>query len=143
MATEFGEIYRLFLGSIDDYELAEVLEDELDEILLNHLMKGMVYLQVHMYDVSDYDADALEFARDLTHVEKVMLSKAMKLEWVGERLYSADLMRRSIGDRDYKAVQGTDLIKQLSALHSKLETEIQRLLIDYSYTNEDKLGDLW
>lgn len=143
MATKFEDIYRLFLSSIDDYELAEISDEELEEVMLNHLLKGMTYLQVNMFDVSDHNVDLKVFNTDLSHVEKVVLSKAMKLEWVGERLYSADLMRRSIGDRDYKAVQGTDLIKQLSALHSKLEKEINKMLINYSYTDAENMGGLW
>ena len=66
----------------------------------------------------------------------------MKLECVREKKYSEELMRKSIGDRDYKAVQGTDYLKQLTSVESELRKEIKRDLIDYSYGNTSLYGEL-
>ncbi|MBO1087250.1 hypothetical protein [Enterococcus mundtii] len=143
METEFKEIYRLFLSSVDDYELADVDEDELKDVLEGYLLNAMAQLQSSMVDVSDFDLENSKFNVNLSHLEKVALAKAMKLEWVGEKLYSADLMRKSIGDRDYKAVQGTDYLRQLGIMDLRLRKEIDRLLIDYSYTDKDQMGGLW
>lgn len=49
------------------------------------------------------------------------------------KLHSADLMRKEIGDRDYKAVQGTNYLKELSKLDDKIEDEIRRYSVEYTY----------
>lgn len=143
MGTKFEEVYKLFLSSVDDYELAEISEDELNEILKGHLLNGIVHLQTSMMEVADFDEENSVFNVELDHVEKVILGKAMKLEWLVEKLNSADLMRKSIGDRDYKAVQGTDYLRQLGVMEMRARREIDRLIIDYSYTNKEEMGGLW
>lgn len=143
MATKFNEVYRLFLASIDDYELVQIEDDELNYILEGYLINATAQLQSSYIDVSDFDLEAKEFSNDLMHIQKVALGKAMKLEWIGEKLYSADLMRKSVGDRDYKAVQGDGYLRQLSMMEIRLRKEIDRLLIDYSYTDTEVMGDLW
>lgn len=143
METEFKEIYQLFLPMIDDYEFGAIEEEELESVMQSYLLNGMVQLQTSMVDVSKFNLEEKRFEVELKHIEKVALAKAMKLEWVGEKLYNADLMRKTIGDRDYKAIQGTDYLRQLGIIELRLRKEIDRLLIDYSYTDSDLVGDLW
>ena len=143
MATKFSEIYPLFLSSIDDYTLAELEDDELEELLEGYLMNGLVHLSESISDLEDYDIEAKRFNADLYHTEKVAIAKAMKLEWLNERIYAEDLMRRAIGDRDYKAVQGTDYIRRLGAQARTLRDEIERDLINHSYRRKEFIGGLW
>lgn len=143
MGTKFEEIYKLFLSSIDDYELGSVSEEELGEILKGYLLNGVIQLQTSMIDVSDFNEEEETFNKNLDHMDKILLGKSMKLEWIGEKLNNADLMRKNIGDRDYKSVQGTDYLKQLNILQFRLRQEIDRLAIDLSYANEDEMGGLW
>ncbi|UDM72743.1 hypothetical protein [Vagococcus fluvialis] len=143
METKFEEIYRLFLSSVDDYELSEVSEEELNEVMKTYLIKAVVTLQMAMMEVGEFDEDLEIFKDKLSHPEKVILGKSMKLEWLGEKLYSADLMRKDIGDRDYKAVQGTDYLRQIGVMESRLRKEIHRDIIDLSYTDKSEMGGLW
>ena len=53
----------------------------------------------------------------------------MKLEWLRDRIYQEDLMRQNIGDRDYKAVQGTAYLDSLRVLANQLLDEIRRDLL--------------
>lgn len=93
--------------------------------------------------LEEYDLEEKVFVEDLKHTEKVALARAMKLAWISDKLYSEELMRKNIGDRDYKAEQGTDYLRRLSELDTKLRKEIEQLLIDYSYTQEESAGGLW
>ena len=143
MSTKFEEIYKLFLPTVDDDEYAEIEPDELEFVMKTFLLSGLVQVQSSTIDFPDFDEEKEVFTETLTHIQKVALAKSMKLEWVSEKIYSANLMRKSIGDRDYKAVQGTDYLKQLGFMEIRLRKEIDRLIIDHSYTDADQMGGLW
>lgn len=140
MATKFSEIYSLFLSQIDDYDLIQVSEEEMDGVIEDYLRNCFVHLQHMMIEVTDIDFEGKTFNTDLNYIEKTLVSKAMKLEWVGGKKHSGELMRKSIGDRDYKAIQGVDYLKGLSDVEEKLRNEIDRIMIDYSYSKDDFFG---
>lgn len=143
MSTTFEDIYKIFLPTVDDDEYSEIEQEELDIVLKNFLLNGVVQLQSSIIDFPKFDADLEIFTTPLNHMQKVALGKSMKLEWLSEKIYSANLMRKSIGDRDYKAVQGTDYLRQMGVLETRLRKEIDRLIIDHSYTDSEQVGGLW
>lgn len=142
MATKFSDIYELFLGQIDDYTIVELDDEEVEILIEKYLINGLITVYSQLSDTLDIDHAKKEFTSDLPLFVKILLAKSMKLEWVREKKYSEELMRKSIGDRDYKAVQGTDYLKQLTSVESELRKEIKRDLIDYSYGNTSLYGEL-
>lgn len=137
MATKFSEIYTLFLGQIDDYELAMVEEDELDLVLKKYMINAISNLQDSMHDIDEiFDFENEVFKEDLGFTEKSIFAKAMKLEWLREKKYSAELMQKAIGDRDFTAVQGYNYLKEINAIEKDLSKEIREYLIAYSYREE-------
>jgi len=133
MATNFSEVYALFLGQIDDYELASVEQVELEQVMLRLLINSLTSLQSMDIDFDSVDMANNNFGVDLTFTEKSIVAKALKLEWVREKKYSADFMYKAIGDRDFTAVQGDKYLKQLGETEADLEREIRMYQIEYSY----------
>ncbi|HDR8454025.1 TPA: hypothetical protein QC364_000824 [Bacillus cereus] len=136
MATPFELIYKKFLGQIDDYELAIPDESELNEILFAFLdeARSLYFPQCKKnLDAITESNGVGEFADDLNSQEQFILALCMKKAWLSPKLHSADLMRKEIGDRDYKAVQGTNYLKELSKLDDKIEDEIRRYSVEYTY----------
>ncbi|MFA2720517.1 hypothetical protein [Bacillus paranthracis] len=136
MATPFELIYKKFLGQIDDYELAIPDESELNEILFAFLdeARSLYFPQCKKNLDAITESDGVgEFADDLNSQEQFILALCMKKAWLSPKLHSADLMRKEIGDRDYKAVQGTNYLKELSKLDDKIEDEIRRYSVEYTY----------
>lgn len=142
MATKFSEIYDLFLGQIDDYELADLDEEEIDIVVEKYLINGLLTVESSISDFEDIDLESKQFNNTIPLAEKIILAKTMKLEWVSEKKYSEELMRKSIGDRDYKAVQGTEYLKSLTSVEDGLRKEIKQLIINRSYKGEDYYGSL-
>ena len=136
MTTNFSEIYDLFLSQIDDYEMADVSDIELEDVLLKHIQNAIPTLQDSTVDLNVIDFQNKNFGTTLSFVEKSLFAKAMKLEWVREKRYSSELMRKAIGDRDFKAVQGVTYLKEIGALERQLEEEIRKELIESSYHGE-------
>ena len=136
MTTKFSEVFTLFLGQVDDYDLAIVGDDELDQVLTRYLMNSLSNLQDSMTDIDSIDFENNDFGADLKFVEKSIFAKAMKLEWLREKVYSAELMQKAIGDRDFSAVQGYNYLKEMSSLEQDLEKQIRGHLMEYSYRED-------
>lgn len=138
MATPFAHIYKKFLSLIEDYELNIPTQEEQNEILFEFLDQAR---SLH-FPQCNKDLDTLtehmgigEFAVDLDSQEQYILALGMKKSWLSPKLNFSDNMTKEIGDRDYKAVQGTYYIKELSRLDDKIEQEIQRYAVAYTYKN--------
>lgn len=143
MATPFHSIFKKFLGTIDDYELGLVSDEELNEVLWGYLDQARsLYFPQCNKDLEQVieDFGEGEFIEDLTSQEQFILALGMKKAWLSPKLQSADLMTKAIGDRDYKAVQGTNYIKELAKLDLQIEDEIERYARAYSWKNLDLSG---
>lgn len=142
MVTKFSEIYELFLPQIDDYSMSALDPEEIEIYIEKYLIIGLLTVNSSIYNTLNIDTSKKEFETELPLFVKIMLSKAMKLEWLKEKKFSEELMRKSLGDRDYKAVQGTDYLKQITAVEKELKAEIKRDLISYSYADKSMYGGL-
>lgn len=137
MATKFSEIYTLFLGQIDDYELATISADEMDSVLFRYALSAITNVNDSMQNIDRIiDIENKAFTTELDFTTKSIFAKAMKLEWLREKKYSSELMQKAIGDRDFTAVQGYNYLKEINIIEKDLAKEIKNYLIDYSYREE-------
>ena len=140
MATKFDTIYDMFLSQIDDYELSLVGDDVLPYIFKRYLTNSMLTIQeVSPSPIDSINLNESQFDDTLSLQLQLLIAKAMKLEWVKEKLYSEELMRKSIGDRDYQAVKGTDYINSLTDLSNNLGSEIRNDLMRFSYLEDNAI----
>ncbi len=139
MGTPFEKVFKIFLSQIDDYELAIPEEEELNEILCGYLDEARsLHFKQCKKDIENATVNpdfTGYFQDDLSLEEQHILALGMKKAWLSPKLNSADLMARAIGDRDFKAIQGTNYIKELSKLDSEIEQKIRDYNISYSYNN--------
>lgn len=129
MATKFSDMYSLFLSQITDYEMGGLEREELELVASNYLIRALINIQEIETDIMDIDEEKQVFNNDLTLPEKLIIAKSMKLEWVRDRIFQEDLMRQNIGDRDYRAVQGTAYLDSLRVLANQLSEEVRRDLL--------------
>lgn len=124
---------------IDDYTLNLVSDEELNDVLSDYLdeARSLYFPQCtkNLELFTEEENGTGEFQEDLTSQEQHILALGMKKAWLSSKLYNADLMSKEIGDRDYRAVQGTNYLKELSKLDDKLEDEIRRYAVAYTYKN--------
>ena len=145
MATKFEEIYGLFLSQITDYELgnSNLSQEELMGFAEMYLLNSLLTIQNSVgNDIFEINMDNKEFVNNLRLQEKLLIAKSMKLSWVQRQKYRQELMRKSIGDRDYKAVQGTDYLRALTEVEESLSMEIRRDLIRDSWRQTDAYSHL-
>lgn len=138
MATSFEDIYKKFLGMIDDYELGLITSDELNEVMFLYLdeSRSMYFPQCskNLDDIT-VSLGLGEFHETLNSQEQFILALGMKKAWLSSKVNNADLMSKDIGDRDYKAIQGTNYIKELSKLNNLIKDEIREYSVQYTWKN--------
>ncbi|MCY7911096.1 hypothetical protein MOB65_19780 [Bacillus inaquosorum] len=136
MATSFQGIYEKFLGLIDDYELGLITQEERSQVLYGYLNTARsLYFPQCKKDLTKVTVEmgVGEFHEDLTQQEEYILAYGMKMAWISTKLNNADNMSKEIGDRDYKAIQGTSYIKELSKLLKDTKDDIRELAVEYTY----------
>lgn len=141
--TTYEEVYKAFLSSVDSYDLAAMDDISLEETMYRYLVSGrIVFANYAAKDLTDDDPENKRFNVKLSSYEIVVLAKAMTLEWVRVHKNSEENMRKSIGDRDYNAVQGYQYLEKLQALDSQLTREIRRDILRLEYGNSELYGDM-
>ncbi|MGE6347840.1 hypothetical protein ACQKIY_25800 [Bacillus mycoides] len=138
MATSFDSIYNKFLGKIDDYTFNLIPDEELNEVLYGYLdeARSLHFPQcTKNLDLITEEKGVGEFHEDITSQEQNILALGMKKAWMSSKLNNADLMSKETGDRDFKAVQGTTYLKELSKLNESIKDEIREYAVEYTYKN--------
>ena len=115
MATPYEKIYNRFLNSTTDFNLAE-----LDDYTLNNMLKEWLYSAIvnvrTSTDLSTRDDEAEEFMSDLSEQDIELLSMGMRLAWLDQRINSTEYTNLFVGGKEEK-------LRQLFACSSlRLET---------------------
>lgn len=141
--TYYEEVYKAFLNSVDSYDLYQMDNEELEERLYGYMDAGRVALETYISaDFFDDDIEAKRFNFKMKRYEIILLAKSMKLEWVREQKHSQELMRKSIGDRDYSSTQGYQYLDRLQAMEKQLSNEIRTTVNRIEYANQELYGDM-
>lgn len=141
--TYYEEVYKAFLNSVDSYDLYQMDNDELEERLYGYMDAGRVALETYISaDFFDDDLEAKRFNFKMKRYEIILLAKSMKLEWIREQKHSQELMRKSIGDRDYSSTQGYQYLDRLQAMEKQLSNEIRTTVNRIEYANQELYGDM-
>ena len=81
-----------------------------------------------------------QFTEDLTELEQEIVANMMVLEWLKPSVYHMDLLEYRLGSKDFVQFSPGGHLKELRGLKKDTESEIDSLIIKYSYNND--LSDL-
>lgn len=105
MATPYEVIYKRFLQKITDFNLVELDDFTLDEMLNGWLKSAIVRTRVCDSDLSKRDDDIQEFEDDLSDVEIELLALGMTRSWLDQYLNSTENILQFIGGKEEKLGQ--------------------------------------
>ncbi len=89
----------------------------------------------------DYDLENKEFINELTEDEINILAEYMNLYWVRRLLQDEELLRKSIGDRDYTIYSPANHMKNLSEVESAINKRVIKRVYKYSIKHVLKRGN--
>ncbi len=139
--TSYAEIFNRALRSIDDPSLAQWPEEDLSNELYGWLQSTIAKLPKLRAETSERDAfdpanaDSLGFANDLLEITKEVLALGIKREWLKQQIGSTmNTLQRFSKKEGYSQAEH---LKQLMAFDESIKLEIDKLLRDDSYINNE------
>ena len=105
MATPYEKIYNRFSQKITDFNLTEVDDYSLDEMLQSWLNSSIVRIRKCQHDLSKRDDEIQEFEEDLSDLEVELLAMGMAISWLDQSLNSTELTLMMIGGKEEKLWQ--------------------------------------
>lgn len=133
MATPYEKVYNRFLNSITDFNLVELDDHTLNEMLKDWLNQSIVRVRISS-DLSRDDESEV-FSSDLNDLDIELLALGMKLAWVDQTLSSTELTLQFIGGKEEKVFSQAAHISELRGLREDVKLEMQKLHSYNTYTN--------
>lgn len=141
MATPYEKIYNRFSQKITDFNLTEVDDYSLDEMLQSWLNSSIVRIRKCQHDLSKRDDKIQEFEEDLSDLEIELLAMGMVDSWVSQYLQSTELVSQFIGGKEEKFYAQSSHIAELRAVKEQNILEMNRLHNYFTYTNSSYFND--
>ena len=139
MATPYEKIYNRFLSRTTDFNLAELDDYTLNEMLKSWLHSAIVKTRTST-DLSRNDEDEV-FENDLTDLDVELLAMGMTISWLDQTLNSTELTLQFLGGKEEKFYSQSAHISELRALRTDTLREMQQLYTYSTYNNNDFFND--
>ena len=105
MATPYEIVFNRFIQKITDFNLVEMDDFTLDEMLNGWLKSAIVRTRVRNSDLSKRDDELQEFEDDLSDLEIELLALGMTKSWLDQYLNSTENILQFIGGKEEKLGQ--------------------------------------
>ena len=96
MATTYKELYESVYSKIKDYDFAQMLEEDADEILHDYIRPAIVAFECCNQDLSDRDETLGQFNFDLNDVNFEILSNFMVITYLDSTFIRNSLMLQAL-----------------------------------------------
>ena len=132
--TSYNVVYNRFLNSITDFNLSELDDNTLSEMLKGWLHTAIVKTRTNS-DLAYNDENEV-FNNDLTELDIELLSMSMRLAWLDQALNSTELTLMMLGGKEEKFYSQANHINELRTLRADTMREMQQLYTYSTYTND-------
>ena len=137
MATPYETIYNRALNKLEDPQLAQLPEEDLEEMLHGYLLSAIAKHRKCEHDLSDKDEELKKFNSDLSDLEIEILSILMLREWISQRLHSVTTVLQTFSGKETSFYSQAAHIKELREMDDRLRLEAQQLSRDYTYESNE------
>ena len=135
MATPYEKIYNRFSQKITDFNLTEIDDFSLGEMLQGWLNSAIINVRKRENDLSLRNDELQEFEADLSDLEVELLALGMKLAWIDQHLNSTENILQFIGGKEEKYYSQANHIAELRELRKDTLREMNSLHNYDTYTN--------
>lgn len=131
--TSYEVIYGRFLNSTTDFNLAELDDHTLNEMLKSWLHTAIVKTRTSSDLTRDDEGEV--FKNDLTDLDIELLAMGMRLSWLDQTLNSTELTHQFLGGKEQKFFSQANHIAELRTLRADTLREMQQLYTYSTYAN--------
>lgn len=137
--TSYEAIYNRFARKITDYDIVELSEIDLEDMLLDYLHSSIAKFRKITSDLSLRDDTFRTFSVDLLDVEIEILACLMVVEWITPQLNSTQYTKQFFGGKDEKFFSQKNQIDGLRDMKKDMQLEAKKLRRDYVASNSNYL----
>ena len=135
MGTPYEIVYGRFLNRTVDFNLAE-----LDDYTLNEMLKSWLHsaiIRVRTSGDLTRDDENEVFENELSDMDVELLAMGMTIAWLDQTLNSTELTLQFLGGKEEKIYSQAAHISELRALRADTLREMQQLYTYNTYTSND------
>jgi hypothetical protein len=136
MATPFDIVYGRFLNRTTDFNLVELDDHTLNEMLKGWLHSAIVKVRTSS-DLSKRDDENEVFENDLSEQDIELLGMGMTLAWLDQRINSTEYTNLFVAGKEEKFYSPSSQLSELRALRADTLREMQQIYTYNTYTNND------
>jgi len=133
LATNFEEVYDVFLSQIND---AKFINTDADNLLkYRYLLNSIARFPKCMIDLKKRSETS--FVEELTDQDILILGNLMVVEYLSPKIISLKNLEQTMSTKDFSMTSQAAHLKQLSDIKKDKQSEMNKLMIDYTYLNSD------
>jgi hypothetical protein len=132
--TSYDVVYGRFLNSTTDFDLAELDDHTLNEMLKEWLHSAIVKVRTSS-DLSRDDTNEA-FENDLSDLDIELLAIGMRLSWLDQRINSTEYTNLFVAGKEEKFYAPSNQLAELRALRADTLREMQQLYTYNTYLND-------
>ena len=130
--TSYEAVYGRFLNSTTDFDMVELDDHTLNEMLRDWLHSAIVKTRTSN-DLTRDDENEV-FKNDLSDLDIELLAMGMKLAWLDQRINSTEYTNLFVGGKEEKFYSPSSQLAELRALRADTLREMQQLYTYNTYT---------
>ena len=136
--TSYETVYGRFLNHMSDFNLADLDDYTLSEMLKDWLHSAIVKTRTSS-DLSRDDENEV-FNNDLSDLDIELIAMGMRLSWLDQRINSTEYTNLFVGGKEEKFYSPSSQLAELRTLRADTLREMQQLYTYSTYTNNDFFG---
>jgi hypothetical protein len=139
--TSYETIYNRALSKLEDYDLAQLPEEDLERMLNGWMMSAIAKFRKCQSDLKQRDEENKTFLIDLLDEEVEILAILTATEWLESQINSITLTKQFFGGKEEKWFSQSQHLSTLMALRDSNRLEARKLMRDFTYSHNSYLAD--
>ena len=135
--TSYEQLYNRALASITDPLLAQLPNEDLENMLYDWLMDAIVEPVVGKYNFADRDDELRQFNFDISERDQKILSIHMVRGWLAPQIASVTLTNQVFSGKETNYYSQAPHLKELKTLDADLQRQADLLFCRGTYLNND------
>lgn len=124
MGTPIQDVYRKFLGMIEDEEWLLVEDEVIEDLMLNYLENATVEFNQCKKDLS-IDYDTMTFEETLNMNEIMILAWGMVIHYLQPKIKREENLRQFVSDKDFNKLSNANMLMRLMNLEDKARKQLE------------------
>lgn len=135
--TQYSTLYERALAQITDPLLAQLPEEDLENMLHDWLMGAIVEPVVGEYNFMDRDEELKQFNFDISERDQKILSIHMVRGWLAPQIWSVTLTHQVFGGKEEKFYAQANQLAEMRNLDADLQRQADLLFCRGTYLNNE------